>query len=71
MKCLCILSVAAAAIMVAIVAWELAEPPLAHERHCDRNDTGIFHDPDFVVTGLTVDVATGCIVSIETETRRR
>ena len=26
-------------------------------------------DPDFVVTGMTVDVATGCIVSIEVRTR--
>jgi hypothetical protein len=70
MKCLCILSVAAAAIMVAIVAWELAEPPRARERHCDdKGAEAVFRDPHFRVTGFSKDIATGCITSLEMETR--
>jgi hypothetical protein len=69
MKCLCFLSVAAAAVAVALVVWEFADPPQPRERLCDHNDASILHDPDFVVTGITVDVATGCIVSVRTRPR--
>lgn len=43
--------------------------PTLTEHLCDRSDASIFRDPDFVVTGFTKDVATGCITSLETRTR--
>jgi hypothetical protein len=57
------------AVAAALLGWQMRGILPQESKHVCSGEDALFHDPRFVVTGFTMDVATRCITSLKVRTR--